>query len=496
MAGSPAVNQRTARRLLVSLVATVVLASSWVMPGAVPARQAAGATTAQGGEVTALRLATPVLSARRTPELMAHLESQRALGVELDGVLADAPPDSCIVVADDTGGLYQRNAERGLIPASTMKLVTAAVAVEVLGGDRRWTTSARSARPPTAGVVDGDLFVVGGGDPLLATSGYAASLPDSLLRLTSPFEQLADQVVAAGVNRITGSVLGDGSRHDSQPSVASWPAGYSQGPTVGALGALRVNAGRTGWADDPTVVSPGGGAGPPALLAAQTFTRLLQERGVTVDGAADVSLTPPDSQLVATMTSPTLEAMLEELLAWSDNGMAEILVKELGLAVSGKPTTEAGMSVIAATLAGWGIGVEGLALVDGSGLDTGNRLSCALLLAVLSQPGQSPGDGDDVVLDHLARPGNPGTLWGRLNEPAAIGRVRAKTGTLDTVRALTGDVASATAGRVRFAFIANDVEQGAGLSHDTADAMVRALLKFPQRPPVEMLGPASPTLAP
>ncbi len=258
-----------------------------------------------------LALATPVLSVRRAPDLLAQRSAQLALTSGLEQVLAQAPPDTCLVVTTDAGVLFTRNGDLPLAPASTMKMLTAAVAMEVLGPDHRFATEVRSPVGAIDGVLDADIHLVGGGDPLLTTSGYAASLPDPLVRLTSPLEQLADATVAAGITRVTGSVVGDGSRYDDAVGVASWPASYRVGPTVGSLGALRVNAGREGWADDPAAVTIGGNGGDPAQLAAQTFTQLLRARGVTVDGEPGVGSAPVGATKVAGMLSPPLADVME-----------------------------------------------------------------------------------------------------------------------------------------------------------------------------------------
>jgi D-alanyl-D-alanine carboxypeptidase/D-alanyl-D-alanine-endopeptidase (penicillin-binding protein 4) len=474
-------------RLLASIVGAGVLAVSVMVVAPVGAVATNSDDQPRPQTRPDLTLSTPVLSARRAPGLMANQTAQLALSTDLDAVLAGAPQDSCIMVSASESVLYRHNGDLPLTPASTMKLITATVAMDILGAGHRFTTSATSAADAVDGVIDGDLYLVGGGDPLLSTSGYAASLPDPLSRLTSPLEQLADDVVAAGVVAVAGSVVGDGSRYDDEVGVASWPASYRLGSTVGSLGALRVNAGRNGWADDPAAPAGGGDGGDPALLAAATFTRLLEARGVVVGGPAATATAPADSVVVAEMTSPRLDAMLDELLAWSDNGFAELLVKELGLAVSGQPTTEAGTAVVTSTLAGWGLGEGSTVIADGSGLDTGNRLTCDALVGTLEMA-----DDDAAVLDGLARPGSPGTMWGRLTEPAAIGRVRAKTGTLDTVRALAGDVASAAVDRIRFAFITNGPPFAPGLTHDTADDVVRVLLEYPRRPDAALLSPVAP----
>ena len=475
-------------RTSVRRVVGAAIAALCVVTGCSGGGSDASATAADQSGAQALALVTPVLSGRRAPDLLAQRSAQLALSSGLEQVLAQAPPDTCLVVTTDAGVLFARNGDLPLTPASTTKLLTAAVAMEVLGPDHRFATEVRSPVGAIDGVLNADIHLVGGGDPLLTTSGYAASLPDPLVRLTSALEQLADATVAAGITRVAGSVVGDGSRYDDAVGVASWPASYRLGSTVGSLGALRVNAGREGWADDPAAVTNGGNAGDPTQLAAQTFTQLLRARGVTVDGEPGVGPAPAVAPKVAGMLSPPLAEMMDELLAWSDNGAAELLVKELGLVVSGQPTTAAGTNVVATTVASWGFATEAISIVDGSGLDTGNRLTCSLLAGLVSRPAS-----DSPVLDGLARPGSAGTLWGRLTDSSAPGRVRAKTGTLNTVRSLTGDVASATEGALRFAFIANGPASAPGLSHDIADAVVRLLLDHPRGPDAADLAPLPPT---
>ena len=106
-------------------------------------------------------------------------------------------------------------ADRALIPASNQKLLVGAVALEVLAPDTTFTTEVR-ALPVQAGAVTGDLYLVGGGDPLLTSSQYPVG--DDPYPVTTPtsLDQLADAVVAAGVQRIDGSVVGDGSRYDDE----------------------------------------------------------------------------------------------------------------------------------------------------------------------------------------------------------------------------------------------------------------------------------------
>src|SRR5690606_10412890 len=117
-------------------------------------------------------VATPVLSARRVPELIAEPISQRRLAADLDAWLAQAPPDSCLVVGDRGQSVYAHNADTPLTGASTQKLITSTALLLALGPDARLETRVVAAQAPRDGVVAGDLYLVGGGDALLSTAAW------------------------------------------------------------------------------------------------------------------------------------------------------------------------------------------------------------------------------------------------------------------------------------------------------------------------------------
>ena len=154
---------------------------------------AAGASTPGPSGVTA----TPVLSVRRVPGWVAQTVAVGQLRTALAGIVASpalrpAAAHSCLVVSQGSQVLYAYNPVEPLIPASNVKLLTATAVLDRLGPAGRLTTTVRAARP-AAGVVDGDLYLVGGGDPLLRTPGYAAALgPDQTLYTS--LAQLAAQV--------------------------------------------------------------------------------------------------------------------------------------------------------------------------------------------------------------------------------------------------------------------------------------------------------------
>lgn len=440
--------------------------------------------TSSAADVPSSAPTTPLLSARRVPGLVGDAVARDRLELAVGDLVAGAAPETCALVADDRGTVTSFAVEKSLVPASTLKLATAAVALEVLGPDHRWSTSAVTPAPVVDGVLAGDLFLVGGGDPLLVTSGFAAGLPGAPSRATSTLEVLADAVVAAGVRRIDGSVLGDDSRYDAERAVPTWSPSYRDGATVGSLGALRVNRGLTGWVDEPERPGGRGDAGDPAPLAAGAFATLLRQRGVEVVGGAGVGVAPSGAPALGSLSSPPLLDVVAEILAWSDNGAAELVLKELGLVAGGGATTAAGTGVVTSTLAAWGLPLDGFVMVDGSGLDVNNRVTCPLLIALMQRVTAVP----DLV-SRLAVAGRGGTLTGRLGDAQTAGLVWAKTGSLFGVTSLAGVTLAADGRAVYFAWVANGPRNDPGLATSLPDALVTTLRSYPEAPPPEMLGP-------
>jgi D-alanyl-D-alanine carboxypeptidase/D-alanyl-D-alanine-endopeptidase (penicillin-binding protein 4) len=269
-----------------------------------------------------------------------------------------------------------------------------------------------------SGVVIGDVFVVGGGDPVLSSDWYPASGLDrfGVFNATS-LDALARSVAAAGITEIRGTVRGDGSRYDDEFYVASWGGGVA-GLEAGPYDALLVNDARV-LGDDQRGTDP-------AAAAAREFVRLLGEAGVVVSGGAGAGTAPSTLVEYARIDSDVLPAVVAEMLTNSDNNTAEMVVKEIGIAVSGIGTRQAGLDAIATTMASWGIDTAGMVLGDGSGLSLDNRLTCRQLLAVLQRPDTAP-----LIGDALAVAGQTGTLTEIFGDTPLVGRLRGKTGTLN-----------------------------------------------------------------
>ncbi len=401
-------------------------------------------------------LRNSMLTFRRLPALVSR-------GLNVDQFVADTAPflatindRSCATVSVDGNPVGAVNGDLAVIPASTQKIIVAAVALELLGDDHVFTTRVVTDAAPVDGVVRGDLVLLGGGDPLLSSDWYPTSgLERRPVFDPTSLDSLADRVQAAGITQITGAVLGDGSRYDDEFFAPGWGNGVA-GLEAGPYDALMVNDARVLGEDQRGDNSNS--------AAAREFTRLLRDRGIVVDGepgvgsVSDFAGVPAE---VASIDSVPLTAVVAEMLTNSDNNTAELLVKEIGFGASGGAvgTREAGLAAMAEQLAAWGVDTTNVVLADGSGLSLDNRLTCDALVAVLQRSG--PADTIGAALPVAAE---TGTLSDAFIDSAVAGRLLGKTGTLNNppfnqdppaVKALAGYLPVDGGGAVEFALVLN-----------------------------------------
>jgi D-alanyl-D-alanine carboxypeptidase/D-alanyl-D-alanine-endopeptidase (penicillin-binding protein 4) len=463
-------------RLLAALFAVLAVASGTIAVLDLRSEPTGAADTAE--------VSTPVFSLRRVPGAVARTVAGGRLRAQLDRVLSQpdlgqAREHSCLAVRDPDGHLvYERLVETPLIPASTTKLLTAAVALEKLGPDARYTTAVRAAEPPRDGSV-GDLWLVGSGDPLLATADYAAQAGWlKLPRPATPIEDLAERIAGAGVRRI-GRLLGDESRYDTQRYIPSWESTYATTPEVGPQSALTVNDGFVQWQARKVPATS------PATHGATVLATLLRARGVTV-GAVGEGKAPEPSLAVASIDSPPLTELVATIVRHSGNLASELLVKELGVRFGGAGTTPAGLDVLRSTALAMGLPVDGLAAVDGSGLDRSDRITCRLLQDLLAKAG----DGGPLA-QGMPLAGSSGTLVDRFTRTPAVGKVRAKTGSLNEVVGLAGWTTTLDGRSLQFSLVANELPDD-DLGMALQDDLVTALVSYPQAPSPDEIGPAPP----
>lgn len=433
-------------------------------------------------------LDTSVLTLRRAPTLVAREQSLDDFSAEMASFTSALNERSCTAVSVDGIAVADHNATVPVIPASNQKIVVAAVALERLGADHRYTTEVRAVGEPADGVVAGDLYLVGGGDPLLSSDWYPTSnLERYPVTSATSLDALADEVVAAGVQAVTGSVIGDGTRYDDEFFAPGWGVGVA-GLEGGPYDALLVN--------DSRVLGEELRANDPNAGAAREFARLLVERGVEIAGAPASGTAPPETTLLAEVDSAPLADVVGEMLASSDNNTAEMMVKEIGLTADATTagTRQAGLDAMAAQLETWGIDTTGIVLADGSGLSLDNRLTCTALLDVLQRY-----DAGSPVGAGLPVAGESGTLADVFVDHPVAGRLRGKTGTLNNppfnedppaVKALAGYVPVDGGGAVEYVLILN----GPTISDQSEyrpvwEAFADALATYPSGPTPAELGP-------
>jgi len=433
----------------------------------------------------ALVAVTPVLSARRVPEFTSRPVASRALTQALTPIAAELTGTSCVEVRDSGANVFASRDADPVLPASNLKVLSAAAMLDLFDPDARLTTSFVTTAAPVNGTVSGDLYVVGGGDPLLTTDAYRKTFTHGAQPETD-LEAVADQLAAAGITHITGSVVGDDSRYDTQRSVPSWKASYLSDRESSPLSALVVDDGST---MDPVTGGPDAASTDPTTQAASAFTRLLAARGIQVDGAPRAGTAPAGATKVLDVPSLPMRDLVGEMLDFSDNTTAELLTKELGVQRSSTGSTAAGVAAIMAWVGSTGFDTTGVHVVDGSGLSRENRATCRFLGDLLTRGGPT-----GPLAEALAKPGQPGTLDKRFTSADLVDKVRAKTGTLDEVTALSGWETTSAGRNVTFSIIINTGGRAINASdYGSQQNLLRSILTYPQTPAVETISPAAPT---
>jgi serine-type D-Ala-D-Ala carboxypeptidase/endopeptidase (penicillin-binding protein 4) len=307
--------------------------------------------------------------------------------------------------------VYARNPTLSLLPASNEKLAVTYAALTALGPSFTIETDVLGEGAQSGATWQGDLVLKGYGDPTLSSAGLRS---------------LALQVRQAGITRVSGRVLADESWFDTRRTAAGWkPAFYiNESPPLSALIVDR------GWLGHSTSRDP-------ALAAAQSFRTALARAGVAVTGGAAHGTADDAAAPLAEIDSPPLSAIVQWMDRVSDNFTAEMLVKELGAVQAGTGTTAAGVGFITGLLEQAGVPLDGVRLVDGSGLSLLDRetpQALASLLTVMWTDAETRWE----LLSSLPVAARSGTLAHRMLGSAAAGVVRAKTGTTNNASALSG----------------------------------------------------------
>lgn len=336
-----------------------------------------------------------------------------------------------VVDADSGATLFSRRAGLALAPASNEKLFVTSSALLRFGADGTLDTTLRAApgvQVDANGVLGGDLYLVGAGDPTLSDAGLAS---------------LADQLVAAGVTQVQGRVLGDDSLFDTLRGGPS--TGYARDDNLGGLlTALSWSHGRSD-------------ASGPAHAAAKRLTQLLRKRHVLVGGTARRGVLAPAGTeqplVLGTVRSPSMAGLIAATNIPSENFYAEMLDKDLGAYYGATGSTAAGLSVVRETLSP--LGIRPTLLLDGSGLSHADRVTPRQIVRLLRR--MDAADTAAPWTASLAVAGRTGTLHTRMRGTSAADRCIGKTGTLIGVSALSGYCTTTGGRHVVFSFLENRV---------------------------------------
>ena len=400
------------------------------------------------------------VAAALAPVTALAAENHTRLERRLDNAMDQASARSGAFVYDigDRARLFARRATNRRILASNTKLFTTAATLNRFGSAGRFRTEVVADRLPNSnGVVRGDLYLIGGGDPSFGTSSFAERAYGGG---GATLEQLARAVKRAGVRRVSGDVVGDETLFDSLRGGPD--SGYGVSEWVGPLSALSFNRG---------LARENGSAFQrlPPEFAAKRLAAALERRGVRIDGGARVGRSARGARDVAAVRSITVGRLIRLTNQISDNYFAEILAKHLDATPTHPGTTDGGADAAARFARRNGARAR---LVDGSGLARGNRAAPRAVVRLLR--GMYRHRGFETYYESLARASERGTLADRDTNR----RCRAKTGTISGVSALSGYCRALSGDLIAFSFLMN----GVGYDYDRArriqDAMTQLIAKY------------------
>jgi D-alanyl-D-alanine carboxypeptidase/D-alanyl-D-alanine-endopeptidase (penicillin-binding protein 4) len=447
------------------------------------------------------------------------------------------------VLMDATTGelLHDHNGAATLVPASTLKTVTSGAALGILGEDYTFKTNLEHDGTIVDGVLKGNVFIRGGGDPTLGSSRFSWGTD-----MKGVFAIWIEQLKRKGIRSIEGMIIGDAEAFEEAMLPATWNWGdignyygagacgltfientyevffKSNGKVGGPAEFLRtepqipgmqfVNEMKTGAAGSGdngyiygapftdlrylrgtipqggTEFSIKGSIPDPALFAAHCLKHALDSAGISVGGKAEtvrrlrLDGKMPDSprQVVYVHQSPALKDILYWLNKKSINLYAEHLLKTVGMVKYRDGSVEGGAKAVADYWAAKGVDVGGLHQHDGSGLSRYNGVTAMQLTKMLQVNAQQK--YFDAFYNSLPIAGlssDPGTMKSMCSNTAAANNVRAKSGFISRVRCYTGYVSTKSGRRLCFAMMANNYTCSNGAMRDMFDALMVSIAEMP-----------------
>lgn len=420
--------------------------------------------------------------------------------------------------------VYQKNAHKLFIPASNQKLVTTAAALTRLGPEFRFTTSIYAENPPDEnGVLEGDIYIRGGGDPTLSGRFHNNDL-------TYDLRNWADSLWTKGIREITGNIVVDANLFKDENVHPAWEYGdlsywyaaqvsalsfndncvnvyITPNDTIGAAPRIRIepidqfvqfeNNLITVHEDSLTdyeykriigsnrIVFQGKisqsrsrilnwvSVDNPALFTGLNFRNVLSEKGVDISVVVGETYQIPNydmMELLFSYDSPTLSEIIQVINRRSQNLYAETLFKMLGFDIFANGAFAGGRAAVQSYLAGIGVDTGRMHVSDGSGLSRRNLISPYQLAAVLRD--MYTGEYREEYLESLALAGEEGTLQNRFRGTVADGRVMAKTGYVGFVRTLSGYVETDDNQTLIFTFMVNNFTTSTSVINELQDSII------------------------
>jgi D-alanyl-D-alanine carboxypeptidase/D-alanyl-D-alanine-endopeptidase (penicillin-binding protein 4) len=403
---------------------------------------------------------------------------------------------------------YKRNEERMFMPASNEKILTSAAALLKLGPQFKFTTTLNYTGEIIDSVLNGDLIIVGDGDPTLYNKFYDEP--------TTLFKHWADTLMQLGIKQINGNIIGDDNAFDDNHLGYGWAFDGLDAWYSAEVGALQLNENYLDLKFYPPLTASDTLLIVPNLISDYysiennvevvdtgrsriRIERPFGENKIIINGkivvgeepfertpsltnptmfyvtvlketfkqnGLDITGTPLDcdnienynfdslkTKTILVHKSPPLNEILKLLMKRSQNMYAETMVRTLGYKYEGLGSFKNGKKIVEETLSRFGVEPGGYAFMDGSGLSRYNFVSPKQIIKILT--GMWNGEYKEIWYDIQPVAGVDGTLKRRMKGTKAEGNVHAKTGTISNVRGLSGYVKTSTGEDVVFSFLIN-----------------------------------------
>ncbi len=442
-----------------------------------------------------------------------------------------------IMVMDEKGKeVASWNPDMPLLTASTMKTISTGLALKVLGPDFRYKTKIGYTGNIENGILKGDLYIVGGGDPTLGSRDTVAYPIDSI------FGIWMDAVKLAGITRIEGNIIGDDRYFENEIVPGGWAVSnlgpyygsgtsglsfmenlqeftFKSGDKIGdpakfvsvwpLVPGLRIdNKIRTGapgsraqtslrlteiervvrysgsipFGDKPVVLT--GSCKFPAVACAEEFRKFLERGGVRSNPLSydthsyQASASQENITIIGETLSPALSSIANVTNRISNNFYAETLFKTLGKVLTGSGSYDSSAVAVRRLLSSMGLPYRGFMQDDGSGLSRQNYVSARFFCNYFSKL-KEKNDNFEVFFNSLPQPGGPGTLENVIKDatPEQKRRLHAKSGSLSNVRCYAGYAEKADGGMYYFAILTNNFQARTAQLQPKIEGFMKELVK-------------------